>query len=146
MLPLTNEFDVQGRGDAARDARDRVVCMLQDWRLPLSEEILQAVRLCTSELVANAVEHGGGTCRVRASWTGSHLRVDVIDTSEAVPNADRPAWDAIRGRGMLLVDALATTWGWEPRGDGKTVYALFAQDAPAEPGAQPAPAPALAAG
>ncbi|MFD9124513.1 ATP-binding protein [Kitasatospora sp. NPDC059571] len=146
MLPLTNEIDVQGRGDAAREARDRVVRMLQDWRLPLSEEILQAVRLCTSELVANAVEHGGGTCRVRASWTGSHLRVDVIDTSSNAPETGCPTWDAIRGRGMLLVESLATTWGWEPRGDGKTVYALFALDTSTGPGAQSAPAPVLAAG
>jgi hypothetical protein len=63
-----SEFDVQVRGDAAREARDRVVCMLRDWCLPLWEEILQAVRLCTSELVAIAVEHGGRTCQ--ANGTG----------------------------------------------------------------------------
>lgn len=36
-----------------------------------------------------------------------------------------PGESATTGRGLLLVDALATHWGVESRGDGKAVWCEF---------------------
>jgi hypothetical protein len=38
-----------------------------------------------------------------------------------VPRIAEP--DALNGRGLVIVEALSTRWGWEPRDGGKVVWA-----------------------
>jgi anti-sigma regulatory factor (Ser/Thr protein kinase) len=70
--------------------------------------------LCLSELVANACLHSasaqrGGRLAVRVQLRGAHLRVEVRD--EGGPWAESQREDALRGRGLVIVDRLASTWG-----------------------------------
>lgn len=84
--------------------------------------------LLIGELVANAVEHchspeGEFWPRVTATAT---LLIEVSDTCRTHhPALQQPSPDAESGRGILLVDTLATTWGTRvdeaPHG-GKTVW------------------------
>jgi serine/threonine-protein kinase RsbW len=84
----------------------------------------QVVELLTAEVVANAVVHGppDGSIRVRAWTDHQHVYVSVSDDSSTSPVVRHPEPSADSGRGMALVQALATDWGVEIGPDGKTVW------------------------
>jgi len=67
--------------------------------------------LLLCELVTNAVLHAGGVTAVQLRLTDETLRITVCDTVSAVPVAQRAAPDADHGRGIALVEILATRWG-----------------------------------
>jgi anti-sigma regulatory factor (Ser/Thr protein kinase) len=113
---------------AARTGRRWVMDALRGaGRLPARDAEL--VELLAGELLANAVIHGpdGGTIRVWATHDGSAVRVAVRDEGAGRPQVRHPDPTALGGRGVGLVDMLATRWGIEDDGhDGKTVW--FAVD------------------
>jgi anti-sigma regulatory factor (Ser/Thr protein kinase) len=83
-----------------------------------------------AELAANAVRHGrvprrDFALRLVHRPAAALIRVEVSDTNPALPVRLAPApADADGGRGLLLVDALASRWGVTERtGPGKTVWA-----------------------
>ncbi|MFD0227993.1 ATP-binding protein [Streptomyces hirsutus] len=106
-------------------ARRRAARLATEWGQP---ELAGDVALVVSELMTNALLHGsvpGRLIRVRVTLGRRTLRVEVSDPrGERLPSP-RPAGDATDqfGRGLLLVGALTTRWGWEPRTVGKTVHA-----------------------
>lgn len=110
---------------AVAGARRLVRTAIRIWGIPVDAE---TAALLVSELVTNAVTHDRGepgTAPVSLTIAGDddHLRVDVHDTSLALPVIDEvPAAHAEHGRGLLLVDTLAATWGCYPTAAGKAVY------------------------
>jgi anti-sigma regulatory factor (Ser/Thr protein kinase) len=92
---------------------------LQTWELDGFGHITE---LLSDELVSNVVEHVGSPMTVRAVRQPSSIRIEVEDNSAEPPVLQHP--DALddHGRGILLIDALATQWGTEPRDGGKTVW------------------------
>jgi serine/threonine-protein kinase RsbW len=93
---------------------------LETWKLDGFGEITE---LLASELVANAVVHVGRPMTVRISRRDDAIRVEVQDESPRLPSLDTPDPTGERGRGVFLVDALATGWGAEVHpDDGKTVW------------------------
>jgi hypothetical protein len=54
------------------------------------------------------------------------MRLSVRDWSVTPPVLRHPEPTESRGRGLLLVGALARHWGVEPGPDGKTVWAELA--------------------
>lgn len=94
----------------------------------MSAQFVDDAALLTSELVSNAVAHVGQPFSVRGSCDGETLRIEVSDlwsTSIApVPSGeDAPAG----GRGLRIVELLASRWGTELSTTGKTVwFELFA--------------------
>ena len=80
--------------------------------------------LLVSELVANAVLHGGSQAELDAQMPEGRLRVAVTDDNPNLPKVgDSPDFTAETGRGLILVSALADRWGVEraPSG-GKAVW------------------------
>jgi anti-sigma regulatory factor (Ser/Thr protein kinase) len=78
----------------------------------LSRQAIADLELVVSELVSNAVEHGCGTIRLDVEHDGHDLHGFVTDGGDGFdyepPSADA---DEPRGRGLTIVDALATRWG-----------------------------------
>jgi anti-sigma regulatory factor (Ser/Thr protein kinase) len=106
---------------AAAEARRQVRAAIAAWK-PQGVDIDVAV-LLTSELVTNAITHAPGkavTLGVRCG--GGQFRVDVHDASASAPVLTEAPADAEAGRGLMLVDTLATTWGSYPTPLGKAVY------------------------
>ncbi|MFE9428164.1 ATP-binding protein [Kitasatospora sp. NPDC006697] len=85
--------------------------------------------LVVSELVANAVLHGGTAetdklVNVRFDLAPGLLHIEVHDASEALPQPRTVGLEAESGRGLWLVEQLALEWGCGPRdGIGKRVWA-----------------------
>ena len=87
----------------------------------------------TGELVNNAVLHAGTayTVSVRPHREKA-VRVEVQDRSDELPKVGQYQPDAISGRGLQIVAALADRWGVHPTPPGKTVWFEFRVEAPGE--------------
>lgn len=87
-------------------------------------ERLDDAALVLSELVGNAVRHAEGELmQVRLRRTGDVLRIAVHDRSPSRPAPREASFEDESGRGMHIIEALSHAWGWEPRADGKVVWA-----------------------
>jgi anti-sigma regulatory factor (Ser/Thr protein kinase) len=87
--------------------------------------------LVVDELVANAVLHAGTRIELRLALCGDRLGVAVADRSEHRPTLEHAHDAAEHGRGLLLVDAVATGWHVLPRRDGgKVVRAVLVAPPP----------------
>ncbi|MFF5443683.1 ATP-binding protein [Streptomyces sp. NPDC012888] len=87
------------------------------------------MRLCASELAANAVLHGappGRDFQVRLTREPHRLLIEVRDSGPGLPVLQCPAPDAPAGRGLWLVRAVADGFGVLDEPVGKTVWAAFA--------------------
>ncbi len=88
--------------------------------------------LVLSELVSNALRHAsplpGSVVKVSWGLANGYVEVAVSDGGGAtVPMVNRPAANAIGGRGLGIVDRLSLRWGVYtcPGGDETTVWAAL---------------------
>ncbi|MFD8499774.1 ATP-binding protein [Amycolatopsis sp. NPDC059657] len=94
--------------------------------LGVAAELIDDAVLATSELVTNAVEHGGGPDRLELDHDSEQFTLRVFDRSQSPPTQRTPEPAAARSRGLLLVQAVAAEWGSDLDGCGKGVWARFA--------------------
>jgi anti-sigma regulatory factor (Ser/Thr protein kinase) len=105
---------------AAGEARSQVRAAIRDWGVPVDPD---TAVLLASELVTNAITHEtGGSVTLGIGCFRGRLRVDVYDTSRSFPVVSDAPGDAETGRGLMLVAALATEWGFYRTPAGKAVY------------------------
>lgn len=85
----------------------------------------ELVVTAANELVTNAVEHARTGQRLDLDLVEEHLRIAVRDHAP-LPRSEHERLRGPRpGRGLDIVDALATDWGVVPYDDGKTLWAGF---------------------
>lgn len=84
--------------------------------------LLESAVLLVSEMVTNAVRHGGPPIVVEVDCDEVSLQVRVRDGSDVLPVARTPGLSDESGRGMVLLDLLSADWGVEPEPDGKAVW------------------------
>lgn len=102
-------------------ARRLVSAQLADWQI--NGETGEVTVLLVSELVTNAMRHGGPPIRLLAQTTASGLRVEVYDgNSNSFPTIREIRPDAYSGHGLRLVEALADRWGTIETDVGKCVW------------------------
>jgi anti-sigma regulatory factor (Ser/Thr protein kinase) len=85
--------------------------------------IVEVAELLVSELVTNAIVHGSGDSTLLLDIRDDHVHVEVHDsdtTLDLEPLPIEPSRE--RGRGLAIVDALASSWGVQPRRDGKATW------------------------
>jgi anti-sigma regulatory factor (Ser/Thr protein kinase) len=105
---------------AAAQARE----MLAQLDPPLPGGMFENARLLTSELVANAVEHGGsaGDVEVRIALGDANLRVEVYDDGPGFEWVPREAdTGKERGWGLHFTHVVASRWAVE-RGERTCVW------------------------
>ena len=105
-------------------ARDLARRALVGWPHP---DAVDTVVLLTSEVVTNAIVHGGPhepgeELTVEVSHSDGWARVNVTDGSSRKPVIAEKWTDDLAGRGMLIVDELASAWGYESLLSGKVVW------------------------
>jgi two-component sensor histidine kinase len=92
------------------------------WALP--EDCTDRLLMIVNELVSNAIDHARTACDITVRRTRSLVRVLVADDSPLPPRIPPHDVTAARGRGLQMVKALASRWGWTARHGGKTVWAV----------------------
>lgn len=111
---------------SVRKARQAVTEALPATCLP---ELAVDLGLLVSELVTNAIRYGTRPADENlielVLWAADgHYWLAVSDPGLTLPVLASPDSDACGGRGLLLVDAVSTTWGVVPRRTcGKSVVA-----------------------
>jgi anti-sigma regulatory factor (Ser/Thr protein kinase) len=78
--------------------------------------------LLVSELVTNAVLHALSEIELAVIVRGDTVRIEVVDHSSVLPARKDYSEEAGTGRGLLLVEAMASAWGSELRDGGKVVW------------------------
>lgn len=123
----TARHDIPLDPAAVGEARSFVRRTLKGWGV--GEDCAETAVLCVSELVTNAVVHGSGRCSVRVSEESGVVTVAVRDAGTRVvgPTGGSTGGGgadplAVHGRGLRLVDALASRWGSDLSATGLTVW------------------------
>lgn len=113
-------YDVEGDPAAVADARQFLRRTLAEWGV--DDDPADNATLCLSELVTNAVIHSHDGCLVRVVLADGLLTTTVRNWGGTAPDAVAAVADPLQvhGRGLQVVDALATRWGREP--DGTSVW------------------------
>jgi serine phosphatase RsbU (regulator of sigma subunit)/anti-sigma regulatory factor (Ser/Thr protein kinase) len=108
------QFDLGGGPEAIGLARSAVAEFLQDTVEP---QRLYDMQLLVSEVVTNAVRHGGARqgehVDFRIALTADHARLEVRDPGPGFHDVtpELPATDRGGGYGLYLVDLFAKDWG-----------------------------------
>lgn len=85
-------------------------------------EMVETIELLLTEMVTNAVVHAGSATTVSVRLLADHVHVEVHDRAKADLRPQRPDEDSESGRGLLLVEALARSWGSTRFDEGKIVW------------------------
>ena len=106
---------------SAGDARHFVADTVRD---VLPDALTEVAVLLTSELVTNVIVHARTPMRLSVDVEPAALRVAIADDVPRTPVQRKVDGGSPRltGRGMHLVESLATHWGVEPSPHGKTVW------------------------
>lgn len=132
---------------SAGRARRFVTSTLTD---TVDTDVLEACLVITSELVTNAVLHAGTSFEVVVRFDHTGLRLEVHDGDPRLPLRKRYSSSSGTGRGLFIVEALATVAGAEQTAEGKVVWAVViggaaATPVPASSGGADAPTTSLGA-
>ncbi|MFF8191020.1 SpoIIE family protein phosphatase [Streptomyces bobili] len=114
-----------GDPEALTQARHMIRVAVRTWG---AQERSDDVELVADELVTNALMHTEGAAIVTLrllTGGGRRLRVEVEDSSSALPRRREAGDSGVSGRGLLLVELLSDVWGVEARGGGKCVWCEF---------------------
>nr|WP_246315278.1 SpoIIE family protein phosphatase [Kineococcus aurantiacus] len=116
--------DIRAVATAREFLRDRLTAWSTD-------ELLDEAELVLSELVTNALVHTGGGAGLTLRFDGAERRLTIAveDTSPRAPHERAMTPDALGGRGLGIVEAVADAWGVRPGPHGKTVWAELAVEA-----------------
>ena len=102
-----------------------------------SPEAIFRAELMVSELATNCVIHAATSFTVTLTIAGRAMRVEVSDDGPGKPAVGSPTPSEPHGRGLRLVDQLATSWGiaTSKRRPGKTMwFSLLTSELPAPSG------------
>ncbi|MHC3467513.1 SpoIIE family protein phosphatase [Streptomyces sp. 7R007] len=114
-----------GDPEALTEARHMIRAAVRAWG---ARERADEIELVADELITNALMHteGAAVVTLRVLTGGDRrLRVEVEDSSSALPRRREAGESGVSGRGLLLVDLLTHAWGVEARGGGKCVWCEF---------------------
>jgi serine phosphatase RsbU (regulator of sigma subunit)/anti-sigma regulatory factor (Ser/Thr protein kinase) len=107
---------------------------LASYTSTMPPEISADAAVLVSELVTNALRHGKPPITLDIEVIHGGIRVAVSDqgtTYPVLPSA-HPLPGRTSGRGLLILEALSTSWGVDPAPIGKTVWFTVVADGPDE--------------
>ena len=109
-------IDLPNEPESVARSRRFVESWCRAWDAP---EVLDRALLVVSELVTNAITHGGGICELRLRLADDALRIEVVDDGSGSPEIARTSHTDEGGRGLRIVTLTTRAWGVAD-GDGKT--------------------------
>ena len=126
-------LDLEPRLGVARQSRELITEACARWKRP---ELTGSACIVATEMVNNVVAHARTSMVVLLATHGDGMSVAVRDRSGTLPlfTGGPVAPTAYGGRGMLLIDSVASHWGTLVLPDGKVVWALLAPEPPERAG------------
>jgi signal transduction histidine kinase len=127
---------------AALAAAHDVALLVDPRPAPILVNPLRLTQACTN-LVANAIEHGGGAVRVRTIAGGGRVRIEVTDSGPGLPAPVSELIAAARGRrsarghGLAIAAAIAERHGGRLTSAPAAHGARLVLDLPLVPGPPP---------
>jgi anti-sigma regulatory factor (Ser/Thr protein kinase) len=121
MSSLRASFDLPPSRSSVPTARHVLLELLRAWEVPHD---LDDAALLVTELVSNVLDHVGGeaTLTVELEFSGDWLRIGVVDGSAVRPVVQELDNARPRGRGLRMLQLIASRWGSDEVGDGKRVW------------------------
>jgi two-component sensor histidine kinase len=104
------------------DSIARARAVIRDLDVDLGPDVVDDAELLVSEVVTNAIRHGGPTIRLDLAADGAGLTVRVYDGARTMPVPRHPDVDVPSGRGLQIVERVASAWGIVLEPTGKTVW------------------------
>lgn len=89
-----------------------------------------AAVLGASEIATNAFVHAGAIEQMRVTVFDSTLRVETDDCGPGAPRARDLRPETAGGRGLAIVNLLASSWGVRRHDSAKTVWFEMVADSP----------------
>ncbi len=87
-----------------------------------SNDTLDTIALLVTELVTNAILHARTPLQLTLESRPGTMRICVEDESNERPAVRHYEADAVTGRGLALVEQLASSWGVDATASGKVVW------------------------
>lgn len=112
------EWNVPPDPSAVAASRAAATAQLRRWGL---EDLVLGTELILSELVTNAIRHGGSPIGVRLVYART-LICQVADSGPTSPRVRLAADTDEGGRGLFLVGQLAQRWGTRYTASGKIIW------------------------
>jgi anti-sigma regulatory factor (Ser/Thr protein kinase) len=103
---------------AVRAARLFAAATVESWGVESAE-----IETVVGELAANAYTHARTPFTVSLNCADKRISVEVADRSAQKPVLTVGPPDSLRGRGLLMVDAISSAWGTRETQGGKIVWA-----------------------
>lgn len=128
---FVQRHDLRAVGDVRKFLRKQAT--MWNW-----EAVSSDLELAVTELVTNALVHADSEVEVRLREYADRLRVDVRDSDPRPPlptpvlASGEADTESEHGRGLLIVDALASSWGNSPSGRGKSVWFELTRPPPSQ--------------
>lgn len=115
----THRLELDARPESASLARGFTAGVLEraGWG-----HVTDTATLLVSELVTNAVRHGNPPCALTVTLAADFVEMCVEDGDPHLPVRREPDPNSEDGRGYVLVDALASSWGVRPLAQGKGAW------------------------
>lgn len=88
----------------------------------LPADVVDTVALLATELATNAILHAGTAFEFAVRVTRAKVTLYVSDESPVTPLVKRYKPDDLTGRGLALVEGLASGWGVDPTPTGKRIW------------------------
>jgi len=118
-------------GDATTPAAARRFVRAAPGSVEAEPVVVETAELLTDELVTNAIVHAQCKSYLFIRALRGSVRVEVTDPDDRLPAMAAPDADALGGRGLVIVNGLASAWGVERAADGgKTVWFELSPTAP----------------
>ncbi|MBB2911316.1 anti-sigma regulatory factor (Ser/Thr protein kinase) [Streptosporangium becharense] len=113
---------------SVRAARSLVRRELSMWG---AHDLVDDCVLIVSELVTNAIRHGGAACALRIRGGEGFVHGELFDPGAGTPRVRVRDMEATGGRGLQIVGSLADDWGvTHPAAGGKTVWFVLTLPGP----------------
>ncbi len=104
----------------------------------VDDDLLDVALVITSELTTNAMLHARTSFEIAVRRDSTGLRIEVQDGNPRLPRRKRYSEQSATGRGLVLVESLASLAGAEQNERGKVVWAVLVAAPPAPPVARQA--------
>jgi hypothetical protein len=120
------EHEVPSGPLAPQLVRDFVAAQLDAAFGSPSPVVAEDLRLVASELATNAIRAGSTNVGVVLELHRASVKIEISDDAAGQPVMALADPAADTGRGLVIVDDIATEWGAEPRPGGrKSVWAIL---------------------